>query len=171
MIVTVSLPDGYTGVMCDSAGHDGFGPFDNALVLWRGGNPGASCADEKKTTDEETQEEKNKMSSLRRTILGGKNNKFQKNSFQLKWHAAVLYFVSWWLLAENISVMTPKLHRRVLLYLKELSVAFITIRHNLVSQPLLNTYASQWNTTTVKFLFFCHIGMIFEGLLGHLHKA
>lgn len=41
------LPDCYTGVVCDSAGHNGFGSFDNALVLWGGGDPGASCGDKK----------------------------------------------------------------------------------------------------------------------------
>lgn len=47
MLVNAPLPDGDTGVMCDSTGHDGFGSFDNTLVLWGGGNPGPSCEDKK----------------------------------------------------------------------------------------------------------------------------
>lgn len=45
MFVEVLLPDGYTAVVCDSAGHNGFGSFDNTLVLWGGGDPGASYAE------------------------------------------------------------------------------------------------------------------------------
>lgn len=41
------VPDSYTGVMRDSTGHNGFSSFDNTLVLWGGGNPGASCGDKK----------------------------------------------------------------------------------------------------------------------------
>lgn len=59
MLVNAPLPDGDTGVMCDSTGHNGFGPFDNTLVLWGGGNPGPSC-------EENSQ---HKISFLRRTTL------------------------------------------------------------------------------------------------------
>ena len=44
MSVGVRSPDGHAGVMRDAAGHHGFRSFDDALVLWGGGDPGASCA-------------------------------------------------------------------------------------------------------------------------------
>lgn len=40
-----ALPDCYTGIMCYSAGHDGFSSFDNTLFLRGGCNSGASCGD------------------------------------------------------------------------------------------------------------------------------
>lgn len=58
MLVNVSLPDGYTGVMCDSTGHNGFSPFDNTLVLWGCGNSCASCGDKKKMEGDRNEETK-----------------------------------------------------------------------------------------------------------------
>lgn len=43
--MSVPLPDCYTGIMCYSAGHDGFSSFDNTLFLRGSCNPGASCGD------------------------------------------------------------------------------------------------------------------------------
>ena len=43
-----TLPDNDAGVVCDSTGHYGFSSFDNTLVLWGGGNPGASCGNKRK---------------------------------------------------------------------------------------------------------------------------
>lgn len=37
--------------MCDSTGQDGFGAFDNALILWGGGNPGSGCGHTQKESN------------------------------------------------------------------------------------------------------------------------
>lgn len=125
MFVNAPLPDSYTGVMCDSTGHSGFSSFDNTLVLWGGGNPGASCGDKMKR-ESEMKKVRGEKNSLRNTRKKKKHDKYiSENSFQLKWHAAISYFVSWWLLAENASKMTHKLCQ------------------NLVYQPLLNRHAWQ----------------------------
>lgn len=49
MFVSAALLDGDAGVMCDATGHCGFSSFDNTLVLWGGGDPGASCEDKEES--------------------------------------------------------------------------------------------------------------------------
>lgn len=41
-------PDGDAGVVGDAARHDGLRPLDDALVLWRLGDAGASCGHTKR---------------------------------------------------------------------------------------------------------------------------
>lgn len=37
------LPDGDTGIMGHTTGHDGLGPFDDTLVLWWLGDASSCC--------------------------------------------------------------------------------------------------------------------------------
>lgn len=88
MFVSVLPPDGDTGVMCDSTGHNGFRSFDNTLVLWGGGDPSASCEDKRRQrgTDEESngnEIRQDRISFLRRNNAR-KKDKFLKNSFPMK---------------------------------------------------------------------------------------
>lgn len=84
MFVNAPLPDSYTGVMCDSTGHSGFSSFDNTLVLWGGGNPGASCGDKMKR-ESEMKKVRGEKNSLRNTRKKKKHDKYiSENSFQLK---------------------------------------------------------------------------------------
>lgn len=96
--------------MCDSAGHNGLSSFDNTLVLWGGGNPSASCSNKRKRLEG--------ADNCQQSVLPQMNNAkwISENSFQLKWHAAGLCFISWCFLGENE-------HRKVLLCLKKLDVS------------------------------------------------
>lgn len=89
--------------MRDPTGHYGFSSFDDALVLWGCGDPGASCRDKRKREKAMREMEgKRKLpvnhSSWEKQYVERKHwRNFWGKSFQCKWHATVLCFVPWWL--------------------------------------------------------------------------
>ena len=124
--------------MCDSTGHDGFSSLDDALVLWGGGNPCASCRVEKreKVTEEITahkmifprrkEEEKTRQTNFRKT--------------HFSWNDVLLFCIlfSWWFFSQK----TPRwwLQTRTqhcfCVWRNWFSFFFIVILHNIISQPL-----------------------------------
>ncbi len=80
--MNVSLPNGNTGVMCDSTGHNSFSSFDDTLVLWGGGNPGASCGDKKEDRESVRQMRSNSRDAAKTQGKKTLQTNF-RNSFQL----------------------------------------------------------------------------------------
>lgn len=104
--------------MGDSAGHHGFGSFDNTLVLRGGGDSGASCEDKRER----------QMREVKQTAKGEIIKKFLEKKPNFSSNDRLADCV---LLLDGFSqkkkkkhpMMTPNLHKRALLDLMKLSVA------------------------------------------------
>lgn len=152
--MNVTLPDSYTGVMCDSTGQNGFSSFDNTLVLWRCGNSGASCGDTRRT-DSQVSEEKTayKMFFMRRPILLlQKRNVFLKTHFS--WNDTLLcafaFEKSW---VRLLSLYDTMLFLNLCLTDIPLNKSSTTIKFLFLKLPQEWTWGISW---TLHIVYFQH---------------